>query len=464
MRLLAADEIGRARARFGVKPGRANHFDFTRGLRNLHLFHWSTAPQGLDAVEKRNYVNVQIDAVGIGLASAAAPFLPVFLTRLGASNLQVGLLTAMPAFTGLFMAIAVGEFLQRRRKIVPWFSAARLMVVSSYALTGLVPLVAPQDYAVQAVLLIWALATLPQTVVNVAFSVVMNAVAGPAHRYDLMSRRWSILGLTTAVAVAGVGQILDHFDFPFNYQVAFIALSIGGLISYYYSSHIELPDAQPRQASKGPISAQVRGYVDLIRGERPFVGFVAKRFVYFAGSMLAVPLFPLYYVREVQASDAWIGVISTAQTAVLMVAYAFWSRQSKSRGSRFVLLSTTFGLTCYPILTALTHQVEWVAVYAGLAGVFQAGMDLVFFDELMRTVPPQYSATFVSFAQSTQYAVTVAAPVVGTLLADQIGLSGALMVSGLLRLAAFGLFAMGREAAPAEALLQVQEQFSSSGK
>jgi hypothetical protein len=33
-------------------------------------------------IRKRNFRNVQIDAVGVGLASAAAPFLPVFLARL----------------------------------------------------------------------------------------------------------------------------------------------------------------------------------------------------------------------------------------------------------------------------------------------------------------------------------------------------------------------------------------------
>jgi hypothetical protein len=42
-------------------------------------------------IQKRNFRNVQIDAIGIGLASAAAPFLPVFLARLGATNIQVGL-------------------------------------------------------------------------------------------------------------------------------------------------------------------------------------------------------------------------------------------------------------------------------------------------------------------------------------------------------------------------------------
>ena len=94
-------------------------------------------------IRKRNFRNVQIDAVGVGLASAAAPFLPVFLARLGASNFQVGLLTSMPGVAGLVLAFFVGRFLQTRRKIVPWFSLSRLMVLSSYALTGLVTLLIP---------------------------------------------------------------------------------------------------------------------------------------------------------------------------------------------------------------------------------------------------------------------------------------------------------------------------------
>lgn len=429
----------------------------------MSLFHWSVAPKDVTPIERKNFLNVQIDAIGIGLASAAAPFLPVFLTRLGATNLQVGLLTAMPAFTGLFMAIAVGRFLQSRRQIVPWFSAARLIVVSSYALTGLVPFIVPKEYAVQAVLLIWAAATLPQTVVNVAFSVVMNAVAGPKRRYELMSRRWSMLGLTAAITVAAVGQILDRLNFPFNYQVVFIGLSFGGLISYYYSSHIELPDAELPAPTIGLSWLQrFKGYAALIRGERAFVSFTAKRFVYLSGAMLAVPLFPLYYVREVHASDAWIGVINTAQTAVMLVGYFLWARQSRARGSRFVLLWTTLGLSLYPVLTAFTRQVEWIALYAGLAGIFQAGIDLVFFDELMKTVPPKYSATFVSLAQSTQHGVTVAAPLVGTLLADHISIGGALMLSGLLRLIAFGLFAWGR--APKPTTQVVRGQLGSAGK
>jgi Na+/melibiose symporter-like transporter len=260
-----------------------------------------------------------------------------------------------------------------------------------------------------------------------------------------MSRRWTILGLTTSVAVAITGEVLDRINFPLNYQLVFMGLSLGGLLSYAYSSRIELADTEPPPRQPGLSASQrFKNYIALIRGEREFVSFTAKRFVYLSGAALAAPLFPLYFVRVLHASDAWIGAINTAQTAIMLVGYSLWSRQWRVRGARYVLLWTTLGLTLYPALTAFTNRVEWVMLYAGLAGIFQAGLDLVFFDELMRTVPPQHSATFVSLAQSLQYLSTVASPLVGTFLADHIGIGGGLLVSAALRLIGFGLFAWSK--------------------
>jgi MFS family permease len=392
-------------------------------------------------IQERNERYVQIDAIGVGTANAAAPFLPVFLTRLGATAVQVGLLTSMPGFTGLVLALWVGRFLQRQRNIVPWFSLSRLMVISAYAFTGIVPFFVPDNILIYVILFIWAIATLPQTMVAVGFSVVMNAVSGPEGRYELMSRRWSILGITTAITVAIAGQILDRIGFHLNYQVVFIGLSLGGLISYYFSSRIQIPDADPVPvASKGSIKSSLREYYHLINQEPAFVSFTLKRFVYLFGITLATPLFPLYFVRQLNASDAWIGLVYTFQTAVLVIGYFFWSRQSRKRGSRFVLLATTFSVALYPGLVALTNNQTLIFIFASVAGIFQAGIDLVFFDELMKTIPPRYSPTFVSLAQSITYLAAIFAPLVGTYLSVHIGLSGALLVSTGVRFIGFILF------------------------
>ena len=407
----------------------------------MNLIKWFRTPQSPDITEE-NFVNVQIDAVGVGLGNSASQILSVFLTRLGATSLQVGLLTTMPGITGLFFAILIGRFLQKQKNIVQWFSSSRLLVIGSYGLTGLVPFIFKDpQVAIIAILCIWAFATLPQTVLAISFSVVMNAVAGPAGRYELMTRRWSILGLTTSLVALAIGQVLVSLKFPINFQTVFLTTSIGSIISYTFSSRIKIADIQAAEPLPGPnFREKVHSYFQQISSNRPFISFVAKRFVYLTGVNLGLPLFPLYFVRQIHASDSWIAAINTAQTAILIIGYFFWTRQSRRRGSRFVLLLTTFGLSSYPILTAFTQNPALIVIYAGIAGVFQAGINLVFFDELLKTIPPQYSATFVSVAQSLEYCAAIAAPLLASLFAETIGLSGALLVSGSLRLLGAFLF------------------------
>ena len=53
-------------------------------------------------------------------------------------------------------------------------------------------------------------------------------------RLTLMSRRWSTLGLTNSLTVVIVGQLLNLFDFPLNYQIIFIGSAIGALISVIF--------------------------------------------------------------------------------------------------------------------------------------------------------------------------------------------------------------------------------------
>lgn len=392
-------------------------------------------------VQKRNFRYVQIDAIGVSISNVAAPFLPVFLTRLGASNFQVGLLTSMPGITGFVLAILVGRFLQTRTNIVPWYSLSRLLVISSYALTGLLTFVLSKEYTVIATLVIWAFATLPQTALAVAFSVVMNAVAGPEGRYALLSRRWAIFGLTSVVMTFFVTRTIDLIEFPRNYEMMFLGLSLGGLLSYYFSNRIQLPDqTPPTPVPSSSVVDSIGNYFSLIRSSPAFMSFATKKFVYYSALVLSTPVMPLFLVREVNASDSQIGTINMAMTLVMLAGYFLWPWSSRKYGGRFVLLATTFGMIFYPALTAATPQVPLIILYAGIAGLFQSGLDLVFFDELMKTVPPEYSATFVSLAQSLQYLSAIVAPLAGTWLADFIGLGGALWVSAGLRLFGFLLF------------------------
>jgi hypothetical protein len=388
-----------------------------------------------------NQHNVLIDAIGVGITAGVASFLSVFLVRLGATTFQVGLLTSMPALTGMLLSIPIGAFLARRANIVPWFARSRFAVLICYALTGLVPFLVPAVHQPEAIIGIWAVATLPQTLVAVAFTVVMGSVAGPDGRLTLMSRRWSILGLTNALTVLAVGQLLKLFDFPLNYQVVFIGSAVGALISVVFSSSIVLPPAlAPAQTQT--FRAMVREAGPTLRRTPRFVDFTVAQFVYRTGLALALPLFPIYWVRVVGASDQAVSLINSTQTLAMMGSYFLWTRVSQRRGQRVALLVTTFGLSFYPLLTALTHNTGPLVVWAGLAGLFGGGVDLVFFDILLGVCPSDQQASYVGMYQTTVFAATFIGPLIGTAFSNHWGIAAALAFATVLRLAGFALMAI----------------------
>jgi MFS family permease len=412
------------------------------GHRSVALARWLTRPA---SVQQRNVRNVLIDGVGVALVQGVATFLSVFLVRLGATPFMVGLLTSMPALTGMILAIPVGRLMERQSDILPWYSRVRVLVLGSYALTGLMPFFFPPDVTILAIIVIWAIATVPQTIVNVAFTMVMSAVAGPTQRYYLMSRRWSIMGVTTAITVALVGVILDMISFPLNYQAVFIASFAGGMLSYAFSNRIELPKNTPPPAvehERQTLRERLRNGMAALRVNTEYNNFLISQFVFRCGLTLSIPLFPLYWVRELNAPDSWIGVINTVNSAVLIVAYFIWSKVSERRGNSMVLRACAFGLAFYPLLTGLTKNLAPLPIYAGFAGIFAAGIDLVMFDILLKTCPPRHAASYIALYQTTTYVATFLAPTLGTYLADTLGYGPALFVSAGLRLAGAVLFVL----------------------
>lgn len=383
---------------------------------------------------ERNARNVMIDGLGVGLVAGVATFLSVFLARLGANNVLVGLLTAMPAVTGALLAIPLGQFLGRQRNIILWYARSRLWVLSSYAVTGLVPFFFDRTAAAIAIIVIWAIATIPQTMLNITFTLVMSAVAGPQKRMALMSRRWTTLGISNALSVAAVGWALEQVRFPRNYQIVFVCSFIGGLISYYFSTSIVLPQTEPQSVRAVPWRTSVAQMVEMLRGHPSYTRFIVSQFVFRCGMAMAIPLFPLYWVRVVRATDGSIGLINTVQSGVLIVAYAIWIYLARRHGAGRVLTTCAIGLALYPLLTALSSSVWPLLIYAGIAGLFVAGSDLVIFDVLLSTAPETGRGTAIGLYHTTNYVATFVAPLIGAAAADEIGIGTMLVVAAGLRL------------------------------
>lgn len=407
------------------------------------------APEGANEVERHNFHHAFRESALIGVINASIAFLPVFVARLGGSNFEVSLITSLPSLTGVLLAIPLGTFMQTRRNIMPWYARGRIGSQLSYALIALASMLLPADQVVLGILAVYAGATVFQTATNVSFNIVMDATAGTQGRFELMSRRWSIMGAAQALSLLAVGAILARLPFPLNYQIIFVGFALTGVWAYRYGSQIRVPDHPHAARGDGGerALARLRGIAGLVTAERAFLGFELRRFVYAMSATLTLPLVPLYYVRVLHAPDQWIAFMATAQTLSLLVGYALWRQQARLRGARFVLAAATSGAALYPALLSFTTALPLVALLAGLGAVFNSGVSLAIFDRLMSKVPAGYGVTFNSIDTTVVYIAGSLPPLLVPVLASQLGISGALLVSAAIGAAGAVLFALDRDRA-----------------
>jgi hypothetical protein len=94
----------------------------------------------------------------------------------------------------------------------------------------------------------------------------MNTVAGPKGRYELLSRRWMIFGLTGVIGTFIVTRVIDLIDFPYNYSMMFLVLSMGGFFSFYFSRKIQVPDSVPPPLARSKNAREgIQNYLSILR-------------------------------------------------------------------------------------------------------------------------------------------------------------------------------------------------------
>jgi hypothetical protein len=395
------------------------------------------------ATQARNWRLVQADSLFIGIVNASSTFLPVFLLRLGASASDIGLLTALPALTAFVLAIPFGRYLQARGRIVAWYSRLRLAAWVSYAVIAAAVALLPRASSVPVALFIWAVASLPSTAALVAFPLVMDGAAGPGGRFELLGRRWAIAGVSAIVAVALGGQFLATVPFPTNYEILLVIVTLGGFGSFLQSSRIVIAEhVRPPHPEQAPRLDRVRALWRQVVSNRPFIGYELRSFVYIWSLGMALPVLPLFYVHDLAASDAWIGIIGAAGSAGSVVGYVTLRRVARSRGGTVILIPALLAAAWTTALMSVVNWLPAVALLAFALGGAAAGAQLALFDRMMRTFPKELGVTFSSVDQSLQNFALIVAPNVAGILAVSLGSRQTLLLTAAVGFIAVALFAI----------------------
>src|SRR4030042_2237532 len=281
------------------------------------------------------------------LAGSTITFQAVFAARLGATGLQIGLLSAGPAIINLIFTLPSGMWVEGKSLISISYRSAiwqRLGYVFLIALPWLVGSAEGQIWGLIWITLVMAVAG---TVLSISFNSLFAEVLPPEVRAHAGGRRNVLLALSITIASLVSGQILNLLSFPQNYQIVFMIGALGAMLSSLHIGRLRKPnvdklpsDAMAEQTiALKPLNRRkplVR--FDLLKG--PFGIFMLSYLAFYTFQYFPIPLFPLAYIDLLNLTDGMIGLGNAFFYGTMILASFRLSYLSNRFGHRKILIAS----------------------------------------------------------------------------------------------------------------------------
>ena len=409
--------------------------------------------------QRFNFTQLYADVFWYGVAAGSAiAFLVVYAARLGASTLQMGLLTGGPAIINLLMSLPAGRWLENRPL------ARTTFVTSLWHRAGYLVLVVLPWAVVGAQAQVWAVVALtlfmsiPGTLLAIAFNAMFADAVPPEWRAQVVGRRNALLSLSVIGTSLVCGAVLDRVAFPFNYQMVFVLGVIGSALSSVYLGRLRpslTPPARVNQllddlARPGlnrfgdafrlgaglRFLTRARGQrllrLDLLRGS--FGRLLAAYYLFYMFQYLPIPLFPLFQVNELHLRDSAISWGSALFYALMLLCSLALARVSQRWGHQRVLMYSAVLYSVYPLILSQAHAVGPFWVASALGGAAWALTNGGLINRLMERVPEDDRPAHMALHNLALNLGVLSGSLLGPLLGQRLDLRQALLLSGLLRL------------------------------
>ncbi|MCW5853441.1 MAG: MFS transporter, partial [Anaerolineae bacterium] len=276
------------------------------------------------------------------------------------------------------------------------------------------------------------LMAVPLPFINVGFNTVFAELVPTQRRSEVVSWRNIILGgtITTVAFLAGRG--LDALPFPQNYQLLYFIAFLGGLQSQYFFQKIQPPGGPaPTAAPAKPPRLSWAAARHLFQDNPGFLRITVNTFVYGIGPWMVTPLFSIYYVRELGASNGWVGALTAIINLTGILGYYLGRKIVKRWGERPVLAWSTMLAGLYPGLITLSPILDPILVMGGLYGIANSGLNLSHYSTLLRVIPEDKRPMGLAFYNLIMFSGAFVAPVVAVALADVVGVRTMLLVGAV---------------------------------
>lgn len=351
------------------------------------------------------------------------------ISVIGVSNYQVGLISSLPQFIGMF-AMVLGSIIMNRLSEKKRFTAYSILFTRLFLIAIFFVMFIPAEYRAWVFVILVGLMNLPGSFANLSWQSLIGDLIPDQRRSGFFSERNRILTIVGMITTFLVGFILQQFDkndaFPF--QLLFLVAFVFGVLEVYYlMKHKEYKKEISAVAKKG-------FHFDWsVYKHKPFVYFLLCAIFFNFAWQLAWPLFSIYQIKFAHATGFWISIFTVANQIGQIISYKWWGRMTDQHGNAKMLILCALGMATAPFLTILSTDMIYLTVVNLFSGLFLSGTILILFNQLLDVTKENNRSSFIAHYNIVLAIIGFFAPQFGVFLLEATNIEVAMNTSAVLR-------------------------------
>jgi MFS family permease len=208
------------------------------------------------------------------------------------------------------------------------------------------------------------------------------------------------------------------------------------LLSTYWITKMRVPDSfVPAPQPRKPVHVRelLKTARETLREHHDFVRMTFNTILHGLGLWMIGPLYILFYVRQLGATDGWIGLNGTLGNLTPIFGYLLWQRGVRKWGENKILKWSIVLNGVYPIIVGFTPYLAVIPILTAIQGfLIGPAVNLTHFPMLLKVCPderrPQYMAMYSTFVNIAAFIM----PLIGVWLAGIYGFGPVIVAGGVL--------------------------------
>lgn len=343
-------------------------------------------------------------------------FLAAFLLILGASNLLIGILGALP-----FFAILIAQI--PGAKILEFFSRKYVYVMSSFISRSfwifiiVLPLLAgyfSSNTLIVLVLLFYILVKSTEQLTEPAKLSLIADVVEEKQRGEFFGKLFVSNGFAGIIAFLFGGIYLKIFG---DGLTGFITLFTLGALVGYFSIYVFNKVKEPKYRDHDHHTLKE---LFTMKGElKKYLVFV---FYFYFAFMFASPFFTVYMLKDLGIDYAYFGFLTALATLVSVIAQKHLGKLTDKFGDKQIAMMSIFGTSLVPLVYFfISKENIWMLIPAQIiSGLVWGGANLTIFNLLIDFTDKEKRAFQIAeFNLLTSFPLIIS-PIIGGLVADKV--------------------------------------------